>query len=47
MPKGRGIYEDEPREHRQTYSPDATEQRDGEDPAPDDLASKEAGEATG
>jgi hypothetical protein len=47
MPQGRGIYEDEPREHRHTYSTDAKEEREGEDPTPDDSASKDAGEATG
>ena len=49
MPKGSGIYEDEPREHRKTYSPEP-----GDDPqdasatsAPDDTSSDDAGEPTG
>jgi hypothetical protein len=34
MPKGSGIYEDEPREHRKTYSPDSADAK-GEDHTPD------------
>lgn len=47
MPRGSGIYEDEPREHRHTYSPDSTDKQDGDDPTPDDLASKDPAEPTG
>jgi hypothetical protein len=48
MPRGSGIYEDEPREHRHTYSPGSTNDpnESGQDPAPDDSASKEPAEPT-
>jgi hypothetical protein len=48
MPRGSGIYEDEPREHRHTYSPGSTEHDDEptEDPTPDDTASSQASEPT-
>ncbi|WP_173008586.1 hypothetical protein [Mycolicibacterium sp. P1-18] len=49
MPKGSGIYEDEPREHQTTYSPEP-----GDDPqdanrtsTSDDTSSEDAGEPTG
>ena len=49
MPTGSGIYEDEPREHRKTYT---QEPGDGhgaprEDPTPDDTSSDDAGEPAG
>lgn len=49
MPRGSGIYEDEPREHRKTYSQESSDDPDGrrEDPAPDDTSSGDAGEPTG
>ncbi|WP_220100371.1 hypothetical protein [Mycolicibacterium madagascariense] len=54
MPVGKGIYEDEPREHRHTYQPgpdraDSPKGRDenGRDPAPDDTATDNAPEPTG
>lgn len=48
MPRGRGIYEDEPREHRRSYLAESGERSDepSDDPAPDDLGSKDAGEPT-
>ncbi|WP_079925591.1 hypothetical protein [Mycobacterium sp. AT1] len=49
MPRGSGIYEDEPREHRKTYSQESGDDTDGgrEDSAPDDTSSDGAGEPTG
>lgn len=54
VPVGKGIYEDEPREHRHTYQPDADRSdspkgRDasGRDPAPDDTSTENAPEPTG
>lgn len=49
MPRGSGIYEDEPREHRKTYSQESSDDSDGrrEDSAPDDTSSDDAGEPTG
>jgi hypothetical protein len=54
MPVGKGIYEDEPREHRHAYQPgpdraDSPKGRDenGRDPAPDDTATDNAPEPTG
>lgn len=50
MPTGKGIYEDEPREHRKTYTHDPAKDHDDpttEDPTPDDASSKDASEATG
>ena len=49
MPRGSGIYEDEPRDHRHSYSTDSNDEHEepGQDPTPDDSASKEAGEPTG
>jgi hypothetical protein len=41
MPRGSGIYEDEPREHRHVYSPESMDQdAHNEDPTPDESASK-------
>jgi hypothetical protein len=50
MPKGSGIYEDEPREHRTTYSQDSGDddpQKTSAESAPDDTSSDDAGEPTG
>jgi hypothetical protein len=49
MPRGSGIYEDEPREHRKTYSQEPTDEPDSrrEDSTPDDTSSADAGEPTG
>lgn len=49
MPRGSGIYEDEPREHRKTYSQESSDESDGrrEESAPDDTSSDDAGEPTG
>jgi hypothetical protein len=49
MPRGSGIYEDEPREFRKTYSQDSADGEDGrgEESAPRDTSSDEAGEPTG
>ncbi|GAB7067119.1 hypothetical protein H7J06_12480 [Mycobacterium hodleri] len=49
MPKGSGIYEDEPREHRKTYSQESDDdpQRASAESAPDDSSSDDAGEPTG
>jgi len=49
MPRGSGIYEDEPREHRKTYSQESSDDSDDrrEDSAPDDTSSDDAGEPTG
>lgn len=49
MPKGSGIYEDEPREHRRTYSQESGDdpQRTSAESAPDDTSSDDAGEPTG
>jgi hypothetical protein len=49
MPRGKGIYEDEPREHRHSYSPGSTNDdgEQGDDPAPDDSASRQSSEPTG
>jgi hypothetical protein len=49
MPRGSGIYEDEPREHRKTYSQESSDDSDGrrKDSAPDDTSSDDAGEPTG
>ena len=49
MPQGSGIYEDEPREHRKTYSQESSDDSDGrrDDPAPHDTSSDDAGEPTG
>jgi len=46
MPRGSGIYEDEPREHRQAHSSESADQEPGssEDSTPDDLGSKGSGE---
>ncbi len=51
MPVGKGIYEDEPREHRHSYQPDSDSSnsakgRDvsGRDPAPDDTSTENAAE---
>ncbi len=46
MPRGSGIYDDEPREHRQAHPSESTDQPHGSsaDSTPDDLGSKEAGE---
>ncbi|MDP9167381.1 MAG: hypothetical protein M3O32_15190 [Actinomycetota bacterium] len=48
MPRGQGIYEDEPREHRQTHSEESAEDRDSsaKDYAPDDTSVDIAGEPT-
>jgi hypothetical protein len=46
MPRGSGIYEDDPREHRHSYSSESTDPADAEDPTPDDSASKDASEPT-
>jgi hypothetical protein len=41
MPLGRGIYEDEPGEHRKKYVPDSANRRDGRgEPAPDESTSE-------
>ena len=48
MPTGKGIYEDEPREHLKTQSPESQEDDgDGSDPAPDDHSTENAAEASG
>ena len=49
MPRGSGIYEDEPREHRKTYSQESSDDSTAgrEDSAPDDTSSDDAGEPTG
>lgn len=47
MPRGSGIYEDEPREHRQGYSPGSEDEPDQPDPTPDDTGSKDSTEPTG
>jgi len=49
MPRGSGIYEDEPREHRKTYSQESSDDSDGsrKDAAPDDTSSDDAGEPSG
>jgi hypothetical protein len=45
MPVVRGIYEDEPREHRTKYVPDAANRRDRRDePAPDQATSERSPE---
>jgi hypothetical protein len=47
MPRGTGIYEDEPRDHRHSYSPGPN---DGDDPSkdetPDVSASDDSSEPT-
>ena len=49
MPRGSGIYEYEPREHRKTYSQESSDDSDGsrKDAAPDDTSSDDAGEPSG
>ncbi|BDX34434.1 hypothetical protein TUM20985_49810 [Mycobacterium antarcticum] len=49
MPRGSGIYEDEPRDHRKTYKPEPGRDEDstGEDPTPDDSSSELAQEPSG
>jgi len=49
MPRGSGIYEDQPREHKHRYSPGSTDDPNegGDEPPSDDLGSKQAGEPTG
>jgi hypothetical protein len=49
MPRGSGIYEDEPREYRKTYEQESGDGPDGrsEESAPDDTSSDDAGEPTG
>ena len=49
MPRGSGIYEDEPREHRKTYSQESSDASTAsrEDSAPDDTSTEDSGEPTG
>lgn len=49
MPRGSGIYEDEPREHRTTYSQESSDDSGdrSKDSAPDDTSSSDAVEPTG
>jgi hypothetical protein len=49
MPRGSGIYEDEPREHRKTYSQESSDDPEeaSKQSAPDDTSSDGAGEPTG
>ena len=49
VPRGSGIYEDEPREHRKTNSQESSDGSDGhrEDSAPDDTSTEDSGEPTG
>ncbi|WP_156720852.1 hypothetical protein [Mycobacterium sp. Root135] len=49
MPRGSGIYEDEPREHRKTYSQESSDDSTAgrEDAAPDDTSAEDSGEPTG
>lgn len=49
MPRGKGIYEDEPREHRKTYSQDSADEpsQPREDPTPDDTSAENSSEPTG
>jgi hypothetical protein len=44
MPVGRGIYEDEPREHRTKYVPEADRRDRRDEPAPDQATSERSPE---
>lgn len=49
MRRGSVIFEDEPREHRHSYSIGSTNEREepDQDPTPGDSASKDEGKPTG
>jgi hypothetical protein len=49
MPRGKGIYVDEPREHRKTYSHEPADEHEHarNEATPDDTSSKDASEPSG